>query len=147
MVSLAWKKIKTFTSPIGQAQGWFHFSETKFNSAWTSDYLLISKTEILKMDFSWQIICENYKSNGLRSVKDEVVAWVWKTARETTMPVEPWSVVKSERWRFLLKCEKQRCNLSSVYTRRDIVARYRGVMSCAMDAENGLQRNQQGRLH
>ena len=38
-------------------------------------------------------------------------------------------------------------NLSSVYTRRDIAARCRG----AMDAENGLQRNQpvcqQGRLH
>ena len=32
---------------------------------------------------------------------------------------------------------------SSVYTRRDIAARFRG----AMDAENGLQRNQQGRLH
>ena len=33
--------------------------------------------------------------------------------------------------------------LSSVFTRRDIAARCRG----AMDAENGLQRNQQGRLH
>ena len=43
-------------------------------------------------------------------------------------------------WTFF---SKQGDSLSSVYTRRDIAARCRG----AMDTENGLQRNQQGRLH
>ena len=46
-------------------------------------------------------------------------------------------------YRVLLFQLNRRHMSSSVYTRRDIAARCRG----AMDAENGLQRNQQGRLH
>ena len=74
MVSLVREKFQIFTSLIGLAQGWFHFSETKFHLPQTSDYLLILKTEVCSSGLNEQYLTIG-SDNGLAQTGRQAIIW------------------------------------------------------------------------